>query len=116
METISSLSKHSRLASRNPYLEGEEVFGFCKKHMDLSPSSNMDSHRLNRVNFSMPKEGGRVVKGKTNASMPFANIGESLNGSLKVFSRNGKKNLKAECKEQVWHIECCRSIAKSFKL
>jgi hypothetical protein len=116
VETISNLSKHSRLASRIPYLKGEEVFGSCKKWMDLPPSSDMDSYRLNCVNFSMPKEGGRVVKGKTNASIPFANISESSSGSLKVFSRNGKEILETECREQMWHIECCRSIAKCFKL
>jgi len=58
METISNLSKHSRLACRIPFLEGEEAFGSCKKQIDLPPSSNMDSHQLDRVNFSMSKEGG----------------------------------------------------------
>ncbi len=76
----------------------------------------MDSHQLDRVNFSMPKEGGQIVKGKINASIPFANIGKFLSGSLKVFSQNGKEILETECREQVWHIECCRSIAKCFKI
>jgi hypothetical protein len=84
--------------------------------MDLLPSSDMDSHRLDRVNFSMSKEGGQIVRGKINASIPFANIGKFLSGSLKVFSQNGKEILETECREQVWHIECCRSIAKCFKL
>jgi len=55
------------------------------------------------------------VRGKTNASTPFVNIGKSSSGSLKVFSRNGKKILEAECREQMWHIECYRSITKCFE-
>jgi hypothetical protein len=61
--------------------------------MDLPPSSDMDSYRLDCVNFSMPKERGQVVKRKINTFVPFANIGESLSGSLNVFSRNGKEVL-----------------------
>jgi hypothetical protein len=57
--------------------------------MDLLPCSNMDSHQLDHVNFSMPKEGSELRR-KTNASIPFVNIGESSSDSLKVFSRNGK--------------------------
>jgi hypothetical protein len=33
------------------------------------------------------------MRGKTNAFVPFNNIGKSLSGSLKVFSQNGKKIL-----------------------
>jgi hypothetical protein len=54
--------------------------------MDLPPSSDMDSYQLDYVNFSMPKERGQVVKRKINTFVPFANIGESLSGSLNVFS------------------------------
>jgi hypothetical protein len=92
------------------------MFGSCKKWMYLLPSSYMDSHRLDHVNFSMLKEGGRIVRGKTNASIPFANIGKSSSGSLKVFFQNYKEILETKCREQVWHIECCRSIAKCFEL
>lgn len=56
------------------------------------------------------------MKGKTNASISFANIAESSNGSLKVFSSNGKEILDIECKEQMWPIECCKSIANFFEL
>jgi hypothetical protein len=93
VEAISSLCKHNGLAFKIPHVKGEKVFGSCKRRMDLPPSLSMDSHRLDCVNFSMPKEGGQVVKGKTNAFVPFANIDKSLSGSLKVFSRNGKKIL-----------------------
>jgi hypothetical protein len=53
----------------------------------------MDSHQPDHVNFSMPKKGGQVMRGKINAFVPFINIGRSWSGSLKVFSRNGKEIL-----------------------
>jgi hypothetical protein len=56
-KAISSISEHNGLAYKIPHLKGEEMFGSCKWRMDLPPSSNMDSHQPNHVNFSMPKEG-----------------------------------------------------------
>ncbi len=53
----------------------------------------MDSHQLDRLNFSMLKEGGQVMRGKTNAFVPFTNIGKSLSGSLEVFSQNVRETL-----------------------
>ena len=41
--------------SREPYFEGEEVFGSMKRKLDLPPGSEHDSHRPNKVNFSRPR-------------------------------------------------------------
>jgi len=38
-----------------PHLEGEEVFGFAKWHVDYPLGANNDSHRPNHVNFFRPQ-------------------------------------------------------------
>jgi len=41
--------------TRIPHLEGEEVFGFNKRKLDLPIGSEGDSHRPDKVNFSHPQ-------------------------------------------------------------
>ena len=43
--------------TRIPHLEGDTIFGSTKRRLNLPPSDDSDSHRHNRVNFSVPKLG-----------------------------------------------------------
>ena len=43
------------LNTRVPHLEGKRVFGSTKQKLDLSPEDESDSHRHDRVNYSVPK-------------------------------------------------------------
>lgn len=52
-KAIYSLFEHSGLASKIQHFKWEKVFGSCKRQMDLTLSLDMDSHRIDHVNFSM---------------------------------------------------------------
>jgi hypothetical protein len=54
--------------TRQPHLEGEEVFGSTKRKLDLPPGSEYDSHRPDKVNFSHPRTGTRSTKARVDAS------------------------------------------------
>ena len=43
------------LNTRVPHLEGEKVFGSAKRKLELPPGDASDSHRYDRVNYSIPK-------------------------------------------------------------
>jgi len=43
------------LSCKIPHFEGEEVFGSCKRQLDLRPRLDSDSHQLDKVNFFVPK-------------------------------------------------------------
>ena len=49
------------LNTRLPHLEGERVFGFAKRKLDLPPRDDGNSHRHDHVNFSVPKLLKRVL-------------------------------------------------------
>ena len=43
--------------TRIPHLEGDTIFGSTKRKLNLPPGDDSDSHRHDRVNFSVPKLG-----------------------------------------------------------
>src|SRR5450759_2063919 len=45
-------------------LEGAEIFGSTKRKLDLPPGSDHDSHRQDKVNFSIPRMSTRSTKAR----------------------------------------------------
>ena len=64
---LSKMPGAEEFCSREPYLEGEEVFGSMKRKLDLPPGSEHDSHRPDKVNFSRPRVELRSSKTCSNA-------------------------------------------------
>jgi hypothetical protein len=58
---VGELSADVGLNSRVPHLEGEFIFGSAKKKLDLPPGDDSDSHRHDRVNFTLPKIGRKMT-------------------------------------------------------
>jgi hypothetical protein len=54
-EVLSQLPGVEVATTRIPHLEGKEIFGSMKRKLDLPPSDDGDSHRLEKVNFSQPR-------------------------------------------------------------
>jgi hypothetical protein len=54
-QAIGELSVDAGLNSKVPHLEGESIFGSAKQKLDLPPRDKSDSHRHDRVNFTLPK-------------------------------------------------------------
>jgi hypothetical protein len=48
---VGELSADAGLNSRVSHLEGERIFGFAKRKLDLPPGDESVSHRHDRVNF-----------------------------------------------------------------
>ena len=53
--------EEARLKSRVPHLKGENIFGSVKRKLDLPPGDESDSHRHDRVNFTIPKLGQYMI-------------------------------------------------------
>ena len=56
-QILVQLSTETKMNSRIPHLEGESIFGTAKRKLDLPPGDESDSHRHDRVNFTLPKLG-----------------------------------------------------------
>ena len=54
-EAISSISGVEEFFNREPHLEDEEVFGSQRRKADMALGCEYDSHRLDKVNFSLPR-------------------------------------------------------------
>ena len=52
---VDDVSDVAGLNTHVPHLEGERVFGSAKRKLDLPPGDKTDSHRHNRVNYSVSK-------------------------------------------------------------
>jgi hypothetical protein len=63
-QAIGELSADAGLNSRVPHLEGESIFGSAKRKLDLPPRDESDSHRHDRVNFTLPKVSRNVTPGQ----------------------------------------------------
>ena len=50
-------SEEAELKSWVPHLEGESISGLVKKKLDLPLGDELDLHRHDRVNFTIPKLG-----------------------------------------------------------
>jgi hypothetical protein len=60
-QAVGELSADAGLNSRVPHLEGESIFGSAKRKLDLPPGDDSDSHRHDRVNFTVPKIGRHMT-------------------------------------------------------
>ena len=54
MEEVTTVAN---VNTRIPHLEGDTIFGSTKRKLNLPPGDDSDSHRHDRVNFSIPKLG-----------------------------------------------------------
>ena len=54
-KAVDDISGVFRLNTRVPYFEGEKVFGSAKRKLDLPPGDKSDSHRHDRINYSVSK-------------------------------------------------------------
>ena len=60
-QAMGEFSADARLNSKVPHLEGESIFGLAKRKLNLPPGDDSDSHRHDRVNFTLPKIGYRMT-------------------------------------------------------
>ncbi len=64
-EVMATIPGVGRYCTRNPHLEGEEVFGSQNRMSDVPPGSEHDSHRPDKVNFSRPRVTTRYTRATT---------------------------------------------------
>ena len=57
MKLLEQVTAEAGVNTRIPHLEGETIFGSMKRKLDLPPGDDSDSHRHDRVNFTVPKIG-----------------------------------------------------------
>ena len=57
VKLLDNIVAEARLDTRIPHLEGETIFGFAKRKLDLPPCDDSDSHRHDRINYSVPRVG-----------------------------------------------------------
>ena len=67
-DAISNIRRVQDFVTREPHLEGEEVFGSQKRKADMPLSCKQDSHRPDKVNFSRPRV--RTRSSVANTSTP----------------------------------------------
>lgn len=58
-DAMASVPGVAEYCTREPHLEGEEIFGSEKRRPNLPPGSEYDSHRPDKVNFSRPRVSSR---------------------------------------------------------
>ena len=56
-KVMNVVSKEARLKSRVLHLKGDNIFGSVKRKLDLPPRDEANSHRHDRVNFTISKLG-----------------------------------------------------------
>ena len=71
-EAISNIRGVQDFVSREPHLEGEEVFGSQKRKADMPLGCEHNSHRLDKVNFSRPRVRTRSSVAPTTSTAPIA--------------------------------------------
>ena len=65
-DAISNIRGIQDFVTREPHLEGEEVFGSQKRKADMPFGCEHDSYRPNKVNFSRPRVRTRSLVASTN--------------------------------------------------
>ena len=111
---VDDVSDVAGLNTRVPHLEGERVFGSAKRKLDLPPGDETDSHRHDRVNYSVSK---LSKKGSPNQSriallVPSnAHSGRSAKASSSharvVRTKIGFPIIELSCANMMsWRIEC----------
>jgi hypothetical protein len=77
-------------------MEGEEIFGSCKRKANLAPRSEGDSHRHDCANLFHHRVSHIIANSSVNIEKPIAN---QIEEDVEV--------LEAPCRDGVWHIEKC---------
>ena len=57
MKLLDNIAAEAELNTRVLHLEGETIFGSTKRKLDLPPRDDNDSHRHDRINYSVPRVG-----------------------------------------------------------
>jgi hypothetical protein len=93
---VGELSADAGFNSRVPHLEGERIFGSVKQKLDLPPRDESDSHRHDRVNFSVPKIGCRMTPGQSRRHKGLnESTGDALAAVASQWDSSQFKNLNA---------------------
>ena len=90
---VDELSDDAGLNTRVPHLEGERVFGFAKRKLDLPPGDDGDSHRHDRVNFSVLKLSKRASPGQCHAALKSPGVASSQDFARSTVSSNSRPSL-----------------------
>jgi hypothetical protein len=77
-------------------MEGEEIFGFYKRKVNLALRSEGDSHRHAHANLFHPRVNHTIASSSVNIEKLVAN---QIEEDVEV--------LQAPCRDEVWHIERC---------
>ena len=93
-KVLSSFPGAEDLITKPRGLEGAEIFGSSKRKLDLPPGSHSDSHRQDKVNFSIPRMNTRSTK---------ACIEEALSDPVHAVQHTTCV-LKTDCDTSKWHI------------
>ena len=110
---VDDVSIVAGINTRVPHLEGERVFGSAKRKLDLPPGDETDSHRHDRVNYSVPKlsKKGSPSQSRIALSVPSnANMGRSAKASSShggvVRTKTGLPVFELSCANLMsWRIE-----------
>ena len=113
---VDELLDDAGLNTRVPHLEGERVFGYAKRKLDLPPGDDGDSHRHDRVNFSVPKLSKRASPDQCHAALKSSDVSStqdfvtsivsSASRPLLVRTKNGHSIVEFPCTNLMdWRIE-----------
>jgi hypothetical protein len=103
-QAVSEVSGAAGLNSRIPHLEGEYVFGSTKRKLDLPPGDESDSHRHDRVNFTVPKLGRNSTPSQSRRRKGVAD--SDRDGSIVIaYSKNAIPVQESICNPLAWRIE-----------
>ena len=131
VKLLDNIAAEAGLDTRVPHLEGETIFGSAKRKLDLPLGDDSDSHRHDRINYSVPRVGkgispsqgrlfGRSLRSQTqglssvkssnpSTVSPFSNsMGSrhSLASDSQVITRSGLPILETPCSDlSQWRIE-----------
>lgn len=93
-EVMKTIPGAEDLPLMNSGLEGAEIFGSTKRKLNLPPGSEFDSHRPDKVNYSVPRPSSRATR---------ARIEDSFNTPLyEVTHVTGVHE--TDCDPKQWHI------------
>ena len=93
-KAVSSYPDVHDLLTRPKGLEGAESFGSTKRKLDMPPGSSQDSHRYDKVNYSIPQMSTRSTRARIQESLSDPGTGVQHTTSV----------LETNCNESMWHI------------
>lgn len=111
VEVVSNYSNNGVLNTHIPHLEGEEIFGSSKQKMDLPLGFDSDSHRPDKVDFSIP----RVVQTRSTRAhlseriltSPFHSENNECMDKRPIQIRHANNVFETNCDVAKWHIAHC---------